>query len=270
MGRCELGHGRRGHGRNDHGYVIYDQDDAGPQLPVLLLGGAFSFAGGAPAQNMATWNGSSWAPFGGGASALVDDFAIFDADGPGGAAPLLIAGGDFAMIGGVSAARIAAWNGSTWTGLGTGMDFNVIALAAFDEDGSGPGPLRLYAGGNFTTAGGVLVNQIAAWDGTTWSSLDAGTNSLVASLLAAQDGSAGSPPTLFAGGFFATPASRVAAWVGCELPCTTDWNGDDVPNSQDFFDFLGDFFAGVADFNADGMTDSQDLLDFLSAFFAGC
>jgi len=52
--------------------------------------------------------------------------------------------------------------------------------------------------------------------------------------------------------------------------CPCDWNMDEQLNSQDFFDFLGAFFTGVADFNVDGVTNSQDFFDFLACFFAGC
>ncbi len=54
--------------------------------------------------------------------------------------------------------------------------------------------------------------------------------------------------------------------------CPADFNGDGVVDSQDFYDFLNEFFAyrSRADFNNDGVVNSQDFFDFLTAFFAGC
>jgi len=72
--------------------------------------------------------------------------------------------------------------------------------------------------------------------------------------------------------FEATLASGLegAFTIGIDSGCLPDWNNDDQVNSQDFFDFLADFFVGTADFNTDGQTNSQDFFDFLVAFFAGC
>jgi len=60
--------------------------------------------------------------------------------------------------------------------------------------------------------------------------------------------------------------------IGFALPCRADFNNDGVVNSQDFFDFLVQFFASTpaSDFNNDGLRNSQDFFDFLVQFFAGC
>ncbi len=55
----------------------------------------------------------------------------------------------------------------------------------------------------------------------------------------------------------------------CRCPC--DWNRDLALNSQDFFDFITDFFANNANFNRDPSgTNSQDFFDFITCFFSGC
>ena len=95
--------------------------------------------------------------------------------------------------------------GETWSPLGSGMDKEVYALA-FDSSGN------LYAGGSFTTAGGVPANRIAKWDGTSWSSLGSGVNAEVYALAVDNSGN------LYAGGDFATAggagASHIAKWNG--------------------------------------------------------
>jgi hypothetical protein len=54
--------------------------------------------------------------------------------------------------------------------------------------------------------------------------------------------------------------------------CSGDYNSDGVVSSQDFFDFLNDFFPAraAADVNHDGAVNSQDFFDFLVFFFTGC
>ena len=96
-----------------------------------------------------------------------------------------------------------------WSALGSGINGRVDALTVFD-DGTGP---ALYAGGIFTTAGGVAANRIAKWDGTQWSALGSGLNNIVRALTAFDDGTGSA---LYAGGNFTTaggmPASNIARW----------------------------------------------------------
>jgi trimeric autotransporter adhesin len=97
---------------------------------------------------------------------------LFD-DGDGAA---LYAGGTFTQAGGVEANYIARWDGSSWSSVGGGMDGSVHALAVLKNDSRGATGVGLYAGGWFTTAGGVKANAVARWDGTSWSPLGDGVN----------------------------------------------------------------------------------------------
>ena len=199
-----LGSGMGG-GGNVLALQVFD-DGSGP---ALYAGGGFRVAGGVLANGIARWDGSSWTTFGSGmgSNGVVQSLAVHD-DGDG---PALYAGGNFSSAGGVPASRIAKWNGSTWSALGSGMDLPVLALVAFD-DGSGT---ALYAGGSFTSAGGVAANRIARWDGSTWTALGAGMDDDVTCLAVHDDGGG---TALYAGGNFTSAdgaaASRIARWDG--------------------------------------------------------
>lgn len=93
---------------------------------------------------------------------------VWDTDGAGPAEPSLVIGGTFTQVGGVSANRVAIWNGWHWSALGTGCNNTVHALGVFNG--------QLFAGGDFTTAGGTSANRIARWTGTGWLPLGTGTN----------------------------------------------------------------------------------------------
>src|SRR6185503_15774793 len=186
--------------------------------PALYAGGLFTSAGGAAANHVAKWNGTTWSALGTGITgtpSAVQTLAVHD-DGTG-AGPALYAGGTFTSAGGVPANQVAKWNGLAWSALGSGMTFpgttpDVLALTSFD-DGSGSGA-RLYAGGNFSSAGGVAAKYLARWDGTSWSSLGA-VNQVVTALCVTEDDDG---PGLFVGGDFTRAGvfqpSRVARWSG--------------------------------------------------------
>jgi hypothetical protein len=106
----------------------------------------------------------------------------------------------------VPAPYIAKWNGNAWSALGAGMNSVVYALAVSGTN--------LYAGGAFTTAGGVPANYIAKWDGSAWSALGSGMGGGIPYVFAL----AVSGSNLYAGGGFTTAggvtANGVAKWNG--------------------------------------------------------
>lgn len=135
----------------------------------------------------------------------------------------LYAAGNLAAFPGASSQDVAAWNGSTWSDLGTGVAGGfILDMLAFD-DGTGP---ALYVGGLLSTAGGQSVVNVARWNGTTWSPLGSGLNGLVHDLQVHDDGAG---PQLYAAGAFsqsgANPVGSVArwdgtAWISANLPFT--------------------------------------------------
>jgi hypothetical protein len=131
--------------------------------PALYVAGYFTSAGSVSARSVARWDGSAWSPLGEGLNGIVYELAVYD-DGLGGG-PALYAGGAFTLSGISSVSRIARWDGSSWSALGSGMNNLVYSLGV--HAGS------LYAGGTFTTAGGVLANHVARWNGSSWSALGA-------------------------------------------------------------------------------------------------
>ncbi len=202
-----------------HALTVFD-DGSGP---ALYAGGSFTFIGGVVANHVAKWNGTHWSTLGVGTNnSTVNAMTVFD-DGSG---PALYVAGDFTTAGGVSAIRVAKWNGSNWSPLGSGITGAIIptvfSLEAYD-DGAGA---ALYAGGDFDTAGGVTAHNIARWNGTSWSALVNEPERFVHSL-AVHD--AGSGPALYAGGTFTaaghTAASRVARWDGSNWSALGRGNG---------------------------------------------
>lgn len=195
--------------------LVYDDGNG----PALYVGGEFTTAGFLNASGIAKWTGAAWSPLGAGVSGSTGVYilAIFD-DGSGDG-PALYAGGNFSVIGGVAAKRIAKWNGSAWSAVGSGVSGGVLpfvqALTVFD-DGSGNGP-ALYVGGFFTLAGGVSANNIAKWDGRSWTPIGTGTDAAVYDIEIFDDGS-GDGEEVYAAGAFTSAggvaANRVAKWDG--------------------------------------------------------
>ena len=84
----------------------------------------------------------------------------------------LIAGGLFNAAGGVPASNIAAWNGTTWSALGAGV--NSVNFGGFDQESINAMVVynnELYVAGVFDSVAGMPNYGLAKWNGTSWSSV---------------------------------------------------------------------------------------------------
>jgi hypothetical protein len=203
----------------------------------LYAGGRFTIAGSVPAYRIAKWNGISWSPVGEGLNATVNGSvnALVSSGSD------IYAGGVFTTAtnsGGVAVTvnRIAKWDGNAWSALGSGMSSDVNALAV---QGS-----TLYAGGLFSTAGGVPVGRIAQWDGNAWSVLGSGTNNIFVYSLAV----AGSD--LYVGGSFnvvggSVPAFNIAKWDGSNWTALgSGLSGTTFPSANALAVMGGELYVG--------------------------
>lgn len=180
----------------------------------LAVGGAFTLADTVGANRLARWNASTgW-----------NSWSGLPATGPNGTVHALhvlqsgdlVAGGDFTAIsgggggGGNTHRRIARWNGTAWQRFGpstmnngtNGIVRGVAELANGD----------VVATGDFTSAAGTTVGNVARWDGTAWTSLGTGLDAPGRCLrvLATGDLVVGGDFLLAGGG----TANHVAMWNG--------------------------------------------------------
>lgn len=138
----------------------------------LIAAGSFNTAGGQTVNNIARWDGDQWHPFESGGQIGVDgslggapvySLTVYNGD--------LIVGGLFETAGGQTVNNIARWDGSEWHALTSGGQIGIggaggsIIGEAWD--------LTVYNGdlivaGQFVTAGGQTMNNIARWDGAEW------------------------------------------------------------------------------------------------------
>lgn len=158
------------------------------------------------------WDGAEWSYLGGSASlgTAVYDLCDFD-DGTGRA---LYAGLELSWSLNCPVPNgVAKWDGHGWSGVGGGLASGRVYCLAVYDDGSGA---ALYAAGHFTAIGGVPAENIAKWDGASWSALGSGLAFGPIYDLAVFDD--GSGPALYAAGRIRAagemPANNIARWDG--------------------------------------------------------
>lgn len=209
----------------------------------LVMAGLFDGVNGTPARNIARWDGAAWHPLGEGVVGWVASLHVRP-DGT------LIVGGSITQAGSIPVKGVARWNGSEWSAIGQGFEGNTstatVYVDALDTLPNGD----LIAAGRFRYADGVEVNNIARWDGSSWSALGAGLSPgrRVAAVVHLSDGS------IVAGGDFYSAGElytgSIARWDG------TEWTsfGDGLRSGVSALRVLrnGDLMAGGGFTRADG------------------
>ena len=115
-----------------------------------------------------------------------------------------------------------------------------------------------------TGPGGVIfIHEGFTNNYTSEGPLPAGQYTLFATAAIDYNNISNPSPTSFSTGFDLN--MTISPVVPPSCPC--DWDTSGAVNSQDFFEYVTDFFSGDADFNDSGATDSQDFFDFLTCFF---
>lgn len=214
----------------------------------VYAGGQIFAAGGHPASNIAMWTGTDWLTLGTGLNNVTSDLVV---DGSGN----LFAGGQFSTAGGKPSLHFAYLIPGCVTGPGycwderfadAGGTDNAVDALAVDVAGN------VYAGGDFTTAGGASFSHIAKWDGAHWSSLGTGINGSVYALVAGGG-------YVYAGGNFSTAggvsANHIARWDG------VNWSALDTGTDGNVFalalDPAGNLYVGGSFANAGGTSASS-------------
>ncbi|HYV94998.1 MAG TPA: T9SS type A sorting domain-containing protein [Chitinophagales bacterium] len=248
-----------GGGTNDWVRSLCVYDDA------LYAGGDFISAGGVVVSGVAKWDGTNWSAFGtpsnviqflkvynnelfeGGSMGFSKwdgtDWVTVGTGGPGGHVYTLEVFNNKLYAAGHTSG-IYQWDGSSWSIIGTPSS-DVYALCSFNGE--------LYAAGAFTTINSIPASAIAKWDGSVWSSVDAG---ILGGSLDAMDSYNNE---LYVGGIFTSGAGNVGDYI-------MKWNGSNwlsVGSSAsgrvmeiDSIDgnlYIGGYFSSVSGVNANGI-----------------
>ncbi len=224
--------------------TVWDPDGAGPQPPVLVVGGEVA-AGGMLATAIAAFDGTSWSPLGtppmanvtaltawngqlvaaggsgsshqiasfagttwtvlGTANGVVKAMTTFSGD--------LFVGGLFRVLNGAQMRSVARWNGVSWSEPGGGIGGEVRAMAVLGS---------LFVGGSLTSAGGAPVGNLALWNGVSWSA--GATFDGPIDALAVRSNISVVNSFVFAGGSFTTVGTVPAAHIARFTLSTGAWS----------------------------------------------
>jgi hypothetical protein len=198
------------------------------------------------------WDGFNWYPVGSGVNVngTINAVAVSGNN--------VYVGGTFTNASGVTANRVAVWNGGNWSslgmGTGNGVSGTVLAIAINGSD--------VYVGGLFTNAGTTMVRGIAKWDGANWSGLGSGATGTSAAEVRALafDGNG----MLYCAGRFTNisgiNANGIAKWDGTKWqPLGSGFFSDTAITRATGLTIRGNDVFSVGSFIVAGLTDSSGI-----------
>lgn len=129
----------------------------------LVVAGGFTQVGSLLANNIAAWDGSSWSTLGtgfpsSGTSAIEDIIIQHDS--------LFVVGSEVDGGGLVISTKVAVWDGTDWSILGTGPNNIIKSIVSYNDE--------IHVAGMFDTIGAISAKGIAKWNGSDWESLGNG------------------------------------------------------------------------------------------------
>jgi trimeric autotransporter adhesin len=167
----------------------------------LIIGGRFTMADTLFVNKLVKWNGTEFEE-------------LLNVPGSDNVSALYSHNGELYMGRGYIP-YIFKWDNSTWSNVGSGLNYPPIAMITFNSD--------LFVGGSFTMADSITVNYVARWDGNQWHNVGSGFNNYVSALEIYNN-------ELYAAGLFqfsgTTPINYVARWNGSTwVPVGNGTNG---------------------------------------------
>jgi hypothetical protein len=255
---------------NGSQWSVYGNTPAGAVVQALtvmpngdVVAAGQQIGGVQPYQTIQRSNGTAWSPVGDGTvssgiqplSALL---ATPDAR--------VVIGGFFSTVGGVTARNVAVWDGSVVAPIGDVLYQNTGATGVLALARRANG--HIIAGGTFGVNSFVSTDNIAEWDGVSWTRIGAGLRFGVERVEVLSSGDIVAMGLL--SGSDGVGISRPWRWT-TRPACAADFDCSGTLAIPDIFDFLNAWLAGDtdADFNGGGLS-VQDIFDYLNSWFAGC
>jgi len=166
-----------------------------------------------------------------GANHFVSDVYAFE--------ELLYVGGRFSQVGSLNTSGVAAWDGTGWSAMGSGLSGGQLGLPQGNAFSAFQG--SLYLSGNFFQAGDATALNIAKWDGIAWEGLGDGPGSFGPSTLCVYGGN------LYMGGQFngggASPFINLTGFDGTNF-FSLSWPEEQFSSVQTLVEYDGNLVVG--------------------------